>query len=182
MTIVSARSTHQPDTAAEICVLEQASANSRRWGARWLRPLVVERLMLVADAALIFASGIGCAITYHLYAHSILGKADVYAAASLLVAINFTLLTIVQHGYRLENLTNLPRAVRMTLMTWTGLFGALLAIAFTMKVSEEFSRGTTISFSASGIRSADDMQNLQGAQLDGLRSRPLFTHYFGPHE
>lgn len=151
MTIVSARSTHQPDTAAEICVLEQASANSRRWGARWLRPLVVERLMLVADAALIFASGIGCAITYHLYAHSILGKADVYAAASLLVAINFTLLTIVQHGYRLENLTNLPRAVRMTLMTWTGLFGALLAIAFTMKVSEEFSRGTTISFYLVGL-------------------------------
>jgi undecaprenyl-phosphate galactose phosphotransferase/putative colanic acid biosynthesis UDP-glucose lipid carrier transferase len=107
--------------------------------------------MLFADALLIVASGIGCAIFYHLYAQSTLGKLDVYAGASVVVAINFTLLTIVQHGYRLKNVTDLPRSFKMTLATWTGLFGALLAVAFTMKVSEEFSRGTTISFYLVGL-------------------------------
>ncbi|SDH20666.1 undecaprenyl-phosphate galactose phosphotransferase/putative colanic acid biosysnthesis UDP-glucose lipid carrier transferase [Bradyrhizobium sp. Rc2d] len=107
--------------------------------------------MAVIDAALIVVSGIGCAVGYHVATAGTLGKADVYAAASLLVAINFVLLTIVQQGYRLKNITNLPRTFRMTLTTWTFLFGALLAIAFTMKVSDEFSRGTTISFYLIGL-------------------------------
>ncbi len=116
-----------------------------------MRPVVVERLMAVVDAALVLVSGIGCAVGYHVVTAGTLGKTDVYAAASVLVAINFVLLTTVQHGYRLKNITNLPRTFRMTLTTWTGLFGALLAIAFTMKVSEEFSRGTTISFYLVGL-------------------------------
>ncbi|WP_407121669.1 undecaprenyl-phosphate glucose phosphotransferase [Bradyrhizobium sp. STM 3561] len=107
--------------------------------------------MTVVDAALIVVSGVGCAISYQVATTGMLGKADVYAAASVLVAINFVLLTVVQHGYRLKNITNLPRIFRMTLTTWTGLFGALLAIAFTMKVSDEFSRGTTISFYLVGL-------------------------------
>ncbi|TQF33461.1 UDP-phosphate glucose phosphotransferase [Bradyrhizobium sp. UNPA324] len=116
-----------------------------------MRPVVVERAMAVIDAALVMVSGIGCAVGYHIVTAGTLGKADVYAAASVLVAINFVLLTVVQHGYRLKNVTNLPRTFRLTLTTWTGLFGALLAIAFTMKVSEEFSRGTTISFYLVGL-------------------------------
>lgn len=107
--------------------------------------------MAVVDAALIVVSGIGCAVGYHAVTAGTLGKADVYAAASVLVAINFILLTIVQQGYRLKTVTNLPRTFRMTLTTWTFLFGALLAIAFTMKVSDEFSRGTTISFYLIGL-------------------------------
>ncbi|WP_404559512.1 undecaprenyl-phosphate glucose phosphotransferase [Bradyrhizobium ottawaense] len=81
----------------------------------------------------------------------VVGKADVYAGASVLVAVNFILLMTVQHGYRLKNITNLSRTFRLTLTTWTGLFGALLAIAFTMKVSEEFSRGAAISFYLVGL-------------------------------
>ncbi|MBR0703708.1 undecaprenyl-phosphate glucose phosphotransferase [Bradyrhizobium diazoefficiens] len=107
--------------------------------------------MAVIDAALIFGSGIGCAVGYHLITAGTLGKAEVYAAASVMVAINFTLLTIVQQGYRLRVVTNLQRTLRMTLTTWTFLFSALLAIAFTMKASDEFSRGTTISFYSVGL-------------------------------
>jgi len=107
--------------------------------------------MAVVDAVLVVVSGIGCALGYHIATVGTLGKTDVYAAASVLVAINFVLLTTVQHGYRLKNITNLARTFRMTLTTWTGLFGALLAIAFTMKVSDEFSRGTTISFYLVGL-------------------------------
>ncbi|MCA1426788.1 MULTISPECIES: undecaprenyl-phosphate glucose phosphotransferase [unclassified Bradyrhizobium] len=113
--------------------------------------MVVERLLAVVDAALIVVSGIGCAVGYHVITGGTLGKADVYAAVSVLVAINFVLLTVVLRGYRLKTATNLPRTFRMTLTTWTGLFGALLAIAFTMKVSDEFSRGTTISFYLVGL-------------------------------
>ncbi|WP_247338513.1 MULTISPECIES: undecaprenyl-phosphate glucose phosphotransferase [unclassified Bradyrhizobium] len=111
----------------------------------------MERLVAAADAALIVISGIGCAVGYLLASAGVVGKADVYAGASVLVAVNFILLMTVQHGYRLKTITNLSRTFRMTLATWTGLFGALLAIAFTMKISEEFSRGAAISFYLVGL-------------------------------
>ncbi|MDA9405943.1 undecaprenyl-phosphate glucose phosphotransferase [Bradyrhizobium sp. CCBAU 45384] len=106
---------------------------------------------MLIDAMLVIGAGIGCAVAYHLYAQSVLGKANVYAAASVLVALNFVLLIVVQQGYRLKAITDVPRTLRMTVTTWTGVFGALLAIAFAMKVSDEFSRGTTISFYAVGL-------------------------------
>lgn len=151
MTPLSPRPASVPDSAAEIRVVEPVSPAPQGLAWSFLRPLVVERLVMVIDGLLVVLSGIGCAVVYHLYTQSALGKADVYAAASVLVAINFILLTTVQRGYRLKNITNLSRAFRIAVTTWTGLFGALLAIAFTMKISEEFSRGTTISFYLVGL-------------------------------
>ncbi|WP_036026535.1 undecaprenyl-phosphate glucose phosphotransferase [Bradyrhizobium yuanmingense] len=135
----------------EIRVVEPGAETSKGFARSWLRPAVVERLLAIADAALILVSGIGCAVGYHVITAGTLGKANVYAAASVLIAINFMLLTAVQQGYRLKAVTDLPRTFRMTLTTWTGLFGALLVMAFTMKVSDEFSRGTTISFYLVGL-------------------------------
>ncbi|MGY3038080.1 Undecaprenyl-phosphate glucose phosphotransferase [Bradyrhizobium sp. USDA 4354] len=151
MTILSTRPVPVADSTAEIRVVEPVAETAAGFAPSWLRPVVVERLMAVADAGLIVVSGMACAVGYHVITAGTLGKADVYAAASVLVAINFILLTIVQQGYRLKTVTNLPRIFRMTLTTWTFLFGALLAIAFTMKVSDEFSRGTTISFYLVGL-------------------------------
>ena len=149
--MLSTRPVPVADSMAEIRVVEPVLETTQGFASRWLRPVVVERLLAVADAALIVVSGLGCAVGYHLATAGTLGKADVYAAASVLVAINFVLLVLVQQGYRLKTVTNLPRTFRMTLATWTGLFGALLAIAFTMKVSDEFSRGTTLSFYLVGL-------------------------------
>lgn len=151
MTILSSRPVPVADSATEIRLVEPDVPTPTGSAPSWLRPVVVERLLAVVDAALIVVSGIGCAVGYLLASAGVVGKADVYAAASVLVAINFILLTTVQQGYRLKTITDLPRTFRMTLTTWTGLFGALLAIAFTMKVSEDFSRGATISFYLAGL-------------------------------
>ncbi|MCK1722067.1 undecaprenyl-phosphate glucose phosphotransferase [Bradyrhizobium sp. 141] len=151
MSIVSTRPVPVPDSATGIRVVEQTASTSKGFSPSWLRPAVVERFLALVDAALIVISGIGCAVGYLLWTAGNVGKADFYAAASVLIAINFILLTLVQQGYRLKIITDLPRTLRMTLTTWTGLFGALLAIAFTMKVSEEFSRGATISFYLVGL-------------------------------
>lgn len=120
-------------------------------GPSWLRPAVIERLIMVADGVLITACGIGCAVIYHFLISGVVIKTNVHGAASILVAINFGLLATVQHAYRLKTITNLRRTLRITATTWTGVFAALLAIAFTMKVSDEFSRGTTISFFLVGL-------------------------------
>jgi Undecaprenyl-phosphate glucose phosphotransferase len=150
MSLASFRSGPLPNQGPEPQASDEP-ATAPAAGPSWLRPDAVERLMMVADGMLIVICGIGSAVIYHLYEQSLSGNADVYAAASLLVAINFGLLTTVQHGYRLENIINLRRQWRITLRTWSGVFAALLAIAFTMKVSSEFSRATMISFYLVGL-------------------------------
>ncbi|MGY3614256.1 undecaprenyl-phosphate glucose phosphotransferase [Bradyrhizobium sp. USDA 10063] len=139
------------DQGPDVAISNGPPTSAAQIGPSWLRPAFVERLIMIADGSLIVICGIGCAVIYHLYAQSFLGKADVHAAASLLVAINYGLLVTVQHGYRLNNIANLPLQWRITITTWTGVFAALLAIAFTMKVSDEFSRGTIISFYLVGL-------------------------------
>lgn len=139
------------DSSVETQISERPAAASSWSGPTWLRPEIIERLMTAADGLLIVTCGILCAVTYHLLSWSAISKADVYAAASLLVAMHFSLLVTIQQGYRLTSMTNLRRQCRIAATTWTGVFAALFAIAFTMKVSDEFSRGAILSFYIIGL-------------------------------
>ena len=107
--------------------------------------------MIATDFVLIIGFGLASATGYHVIASTGLGHVDTYAAASILIAVNFMLLVSVQHGYDLKNIINPFRQLRLVLTTWTAVFAALLAIAFTMKVSDEFSRGATILFFLAGM-------------------------------
>jgi Undecaprenyl-phosphate glucose phosphotransferase len=120
---------------------------------RQLRPQLVERVVACGDALLIIASGAVGAAGYHWLADVGFKKLDVYLSASVLVALNFVLLIAVQHGYRLQSIANPARQMRLAYLSWSGLFAALLAIAFTMKISEDFSRGATLAFFLLGLTS-----------------------------
>lgn len=126
-----------------------ASRSRTRRG--WLTPLVIERSLPFLDGLIIVAYGIVCSIGYSLATDHGLGRLEAHAAASILVAINFTLLITVQQGYRLRTVSKLPRQLRITTATWFAVFGVLLAIGFTMKVSETLSRGSIILFFISGL-------------------------------
>ncbi len=151
MSLFSAPPQGRPGDEPRIIAQDELPAVFSGFWQGWLRPAVFERLMIVADFLLIIAFGLASSVGYHLIASGSLGNVDVYAAASTLIAVNFMLLVSVQHGYDLKNITNLFRQIRITLAIWTAVFAALLAIAFTMKVSGEFSRGATILFYVSGM-------------------------------
>nr|WP_249799175.1 undecaprenyl-phosphate glucose phosphotransferase [Bradyrhizobium sp. 15] len=151
MNIASFPSSPLPDKGPDVRISDALIPTDLRSGPSWLQPAAVERLMMIVDGLMIIACGIGCAVIYHLFTAGAVGKIEIYTSASLLVAINFVLLVTVQHGYRLKTITNLPRSWRIMLITWSGVFASLLAIAFTMKVSDEFSRGTAISFYLCGL-------------------------------
>jgi undecaprenyl-phosphate galactose phosphotransferase/putative colanic acid biosynthesis UDP-glucose lipid carrier transferase len=116
-----------------------------------LHPAAVERFLVAADVFLIMVSGLACAVGYHWYTTSTYGKVGTYAAASVLVALNFVILRIAQHGYRLHALTILLDQVKSTIAIWTCVFAGLITIAFSMKISEEFSRGATLCFYFLGL-------------------------------
>lgn len=151
MSAFSSRSTtHRSDHQPILSVADRPEPMPAFWRG-WLRPVLVERLMIVADILLILICGLFGAAAYHWFAAGGLNRFEVYAAASALVAVNFALLVMVQHGYRIGALASPFRQMRLTFVTWVGLFAGLLAVAFAMKVSENFSRGATISFFMLGL-------------------------------
>jgi Undecaprenyl-phosphate glucose phosphotransferase len=116
-----------------------------------LRPQIVEKAVLVIDLFLIVAIGFVCSLLYHLAAKADSAKAIPFIGVGLIVAFNFVALMAARRNYDLRNLVAPVRQVRDATLFWSGVF-ALLAIAgFVMKVSDEFSRGSSILFFLAGL-------------------------------
>jgi Undecaprenyl-phosphate glucose phosphotransferase len=56
-----------------------------------------------------------------------------------------------RRNYRLKNLALFSRQARDTIIIWTGVYGMLAFVGFTMKISSDFSRGAVILFFAGGL-------------------------------
>ncbi len=107
--------------------------------------------MLVVDLLLIVSIGFVCSLVYHWAANADIAKAKAFIGAGLLVAFNFVALMAARRNYSLRNLVAPVREVRDAALFWCAVF-ALMAIAgFVMKISDEFSRGSTILFFLSGL-------------------------------
>ncbi|WP_420134038.1 undecaprenyl-phosphate glucose phosphotransferase [Rhodopseudomonas sp.] len=145
MTITTSNKLPHPDESATV------RAVPLQPGRNWLKPALIERLLPVADGVISVLCGVACVLFYDLFPATGPFTIETYASASLLIGVNFCLLMMLQDGYRVQNLVELPQQIKMTIATWTAVFAALLAIAFAMKVSGEFSRGVTLSMFVVGL-------------------------------
>lgn len=151
MTFTSLESPSLSERGCVTCTAAAQAAPVSRALLGWPRQVIAERPLRFIDAAIVTACGIGCVVSYHLSPGASLGKLNAYVAASMLVAVYLRLLVAVQHGSGLSKLVNRVRQVRMTAATWSTVLAVLLAIGFSMKVSEEFSRATVMAFLAVGL-------------------------------
>ncbi len=71
--------------------------------------------------------------------------------SEIIVAANFTAIMAARRNYRLKNLTLFARQARDTIIIWFGVSGTLIVVAFTLKISDEFSRGAATLFFIGGM-------------------------------
>jgi Undecaprenyl-phosphate glucose phosphotransferase len=122
----------------------------RAWHAL-LRPKLIERAVLLADLALIVAAGLLCSSGYSWITSDTFTKLPAFAGLGLVVAVNFTAMMTARQNYRLKNLALFSRQFRDSIIIWTGVYGMLALVGFAMKISSEFSRGTTVLFYIGGL-------------------------------
>jgi len=118
---------------------------------RLLSPKFVEASVLIADLLLIVATGVISSSAYHLMTGGSLGSVTPYAGMGLIVAANFAAIMAARRNYRLKRLTLFATQARETTVIWSGTYGLLAVVAFTMKISSDFSRGAVILFFAGGL-------------------------------
>jgi undecaprenyl-phosphate galactose phosphotransferase/putative colanic acid biosynthesis UDP-glucose lipid carrier transferase len=133
---------------APALVTEQApSASSRPYRF----PFHLVRTAVPAfDFTIIVAASIASGIGYGWYFLDGIDSAATFIALGVLVFANFSALTSAQGNYRPHSLVNLMRQLRYVTFTWWFICFVLLGVAFTLKISGNFSRGATLSFSAVG--------------------------------
>ena len=127
---------------------------TRRSALRGLmRPSTVETGVLIADIFLIVVTGIICSSAYHWTIGDGTDHMAPYVGVSFIIAANFSAIMTARQNYHLKRLIRLAKQIREVIIVWSGTYGLLAAVAFTMKISDEFSRGSLLLFFAGGLTS-----------------------------
>jgi Undecaprenyl-phosphate glucose phosphotransferase len=116
-----------------------------------VRPNLVEKAVLTADVIFIVAASLVCTVGYSWITNGDLANVSAFAGLGIIVAVNFTAIMTARRNYRLKNLAQFSRQARDTIIIWSGVYGMLALVGFTMKISSDFSRGSTILFFVGGL-------------------------------
>jgi Undecaprenyl-phosphate glucose phosphotransferase len=116
-----------------------------------VRPEFVEKAVLTADIIFIVAASLICAVGYSWISNGDLANDGAFVGLGVIVAVNFTAIMTARRNYSLKNLAQLYRQARDTIIIWSGVYGMLALVGFTIKISTDFSRGSTILFFAGGL-------------------------------
>src|SRR5215467_1426784 len=132
-------------------VLGSLDASPARQGG-WAIPYrAIAPLAMAADALIIFATSILSGVVYHVQFIKTPGNVEQFAGFAAVVAALFIALGRSRDIYSLPELLNLRTQIRKISVKWIAIFLFLTAVAFAMKVGDNFSRGATIAFAISGL-------------------------------
>jgi Undecaprenyl-phosphate glucose phosphotransferase len=125
------------------------STGAKRVWRGLLRPRFVEAGVLIADVLLVVTASLICSWFYYWMFDT--GSVTPFAGVGVIVAVNFAAIMTTRRNYHLKRLIRFATQARETILIWSGIYGLLAMVAFTMKISDVFSRGAVISFFAGGL-------------------------------
>jgi undecaprenyl-phosphate galactose phosphotransferase/putative colanic acid biosynthesis UDP-glucose lipid carrier transferase len=112
---------------------------------------LIELGALLGDMVVILGAAAISGTGYQKLVLETTGDIGTFLAIGALVFANFFALTSAQLNYRPTNLVNVGRQFRYVTLNWLFIFFVLTAVAFALKISTNFSRGSTLSFFAVGL-------------------------------
>jgi Undecaprenyl-phosphate glucose phosphotransferase len=112
---------------------------------------LVEPITFTVDIILVVAVSLLAGIGYNYFFLGLIPAAtaiQTYVAIGVLTLTNVSAILAARGDYRVNNLVNFYRQARDLTIIWTGVFLILVGVAFSLKVSANFSRGATLTFFA----------------------------------
>jgi Undecaprenyl-phosphate glucose phosphotransferase len=114
--------------------------------AQLVRFSVIGSVVRCFDVALIVATSMLTGTVFFIVQWGDCGPLDVIFGIGTLTAVNFSAILSARTGYRPEKLANYRRQMIDVSAVWIFAFFVLSLVAFSLKVSETYSRGATLSF------------------------------------
>jgi len=115
---------------------------------------LVEPITFTVDIILVVAISLLAGIGYNYFFLGLIPAANAiqtYAATGVLTLTNVSAILAARGDYRVSNLVSFYRQARDLTLIWTGVFLILVGVAFSLKVSANFSRAATLAFFVLGL-------------------------------
>jgi Undecaprenyl-phosphate glucose phosphotransferase len=140
------------DLGARESIALESLNDTRRQRPNWaISYRAVAPLAMLCDALIIVAMSVISGVLYHWETIGAAGDLERFVGFGAIVAALFIAVSKNRGIYELSELLNLKSQVLKTAAVWAAVFLFLTAVAFSMKVGGDFSRGATVSFAFSGI-------------------------------
>ena len=140
---------------SDIAAPHSASASGRRATGQLRLPYhLVEPVTFSVDIILVVAISLLTGIGYNYFFLGLLpgvNAIQIDAAIGVLTLTNVSAILAARGDYRVSNLVSFYRQARDLIIVWAGVFLILSGVAFSLKVSANFSRGATLTFFALGF-------------------------------
>jgi Undecaprenyl-phosphate glucose phosphotransferase len=111
----------------------------------------ISPIALLADASIIVATSIFCGTLFHLYTRDISGDLKAFIATGLITAALYCGLVRIWGSLPSARPSSSAYRAREAVLAWCLSFLFLVVLAFALKISSQFSRGTIFSFFATGL-------------------------------
>jgi Undecaprenyl-phosphate glucose phosphotransferase len=98
------------------------------------------------DVALIVAASALTGLAYHLVCWGTYGPVEIFLGIGALIAVNCSAMLSASGTYRPHHLADIRLQMRDVSAVWVFAFFLLSLLAFSLKISETYSRGATLSF------------------------------------
>jgi len=132
----------------EFADLAKDSGSSRL--LQWLPFTFVAPLAVIGDALAILFASVLSGMGYHWLFFGKVAHVSGFLAVGVLVFVNFWGFSWAQQNYSPVNLVNFGRQIRYATLNWLVIIAMLTMVAFALKITEEFSRGATLTFFVTG--------------------------------
>ena len=107
--------------------------------------------VLLVDMVMVIAISVIAGVAYQWIFLGIVPGIGRYVAVGVLAFTNLSAILAARGNYRVGKLANFSRQARDLTLAWSGVFLVLIGAAALLKVAEEFSRGSTLTFFALGL-------------------------------
>ncbi len=111
-----------------------------------LRYSYVGGMAIVFDLVLIIAASVLTGVLYHLAILDYVGQVETFLGIGGLTAVNFSAILAARCAYRPQYMTMFWKQAGEATTVWLLVFFVLSAVAFSLKISETYSRGATLTF------------------------------------
>lgn len=103
-------------------------------------------ITVCSDLILISSTSLLTGIAYHIAFLHRIEHVETFLGIGVLIAANFSAILAARAMYQPQYLVNFLKQARETTIVWLFVFFLLLAVAFSLKITEEYSRGATLTF------------------------------------
>jgi Undecaprenyl-phosphate glucose phosphotransferase len=153
---------------ASLSEYERSAGHAGAFRLRWIGLLpfkVVEPTVVLVEFLVVMLASLLSGIGYHLIFFESVGDIGTFLSVGLLVFVNVSAISAARGDYRPNSLLNFSRQARGVTLSWTFVCLLLLVVAFSLKISEEYSRATSLAFFVFGWSAVVAWRGLAGILL-----------------